>query len=118
MEPEGSLPCSQEPSTGPILRQNERQNHGIKIANICFENVAKFGYLGTTITNQNFIQEEIKRRMNSDNACYHSVQNLFSSHLLSKNINIRIYKTSFSCGSVCVQNLVSDIKGGTQTEGV
>jgi hypothetical protein len=31
--------------------------------------------LGTTITNENLIQEEIKRRLNSGNACYHSVQN-------------------------------------------
>jgi hypothetical protein len=50
-------------------------------------------YLGTTVTNQNLIQGGIKRRLNSDNACYHSVQNLLSSHLLSKNLNIRIYKT-------------------------
>jgi hypothetical protein len=39
------------------------------------------------------IQEEIKRRMNSGNACYHSVQNLLSSRLLSKNVKVRIYKT-------------------------
>jgi hypothetical protein len=39
------------------------------------------------------IQGEIKRRLNSGNACYHSVQNLLSSNLLSKNVNIRIYKT-------------------------
>jgi hypothetical protein len=37
------------------------------------------------------IHEEIKRRLNSGNACYHSVQNLLSSRL-SKNLNIRIYK--------------------------
>jgi hypothetical protein len=39
------------------------------------------------------IQEEIKRRLNSGNACYHSVQSLLSSRLLSKNLKIRIYKT-------------------------
>jgi hypothetical protein len=39
------------------------------------------------------IQEEIKRRLNSGNACYHSVQTLLSSRLLSKNLKIRIYKT-------------------------
>jgi hypothetical protein len=61
------------------------------ILNRYFENVAQFTYLGTTITNQNMmIQEEIKRRLNSGNACYHSVQKLLLSRLLSKNIKIRI----------------------------
>jgi hypothetical protein len=55
--------------------------------------VAQFRYLGAKVTNQNLIQEEIKSRLNSDNACYHSVQKLLSSHLLSKNVHIRIYKT-------------------------
>jgi hypothetical protein len=54
--------------------QNAGQNHYIKIGNRCFENVAQFRYLGTTITNQNLIQEESTRRLNSDNACYHCVQ--------------------------------------------
>jgi ribosomal protein S2 len=66
--------------------QNSGQNHDIKTADRCFENVAKFRYLGTTITNQNLIQEEMKRRLNSVNACYHPVQNLSSSRLMSKNI--------------------------------
>jgi hypothetical protein len=47
----------------------------------------------TTITNRNLIQEEIKRRLNSGNACYHLVQKLLSSRQLSRNIKIRIYKT-------------------------
>jgi hypothetical protein len=54
--------------------------------------LGKLRYLGITITNQNLIQKEIKRRLNSGNACYHSVQNLLSSRLLSKNVKIRIYK--------------------------
>jgi hypothetical protein len=56
--------------------QNAGQNHDIKTAYRCFENVAKFRYLGMTITNQNLMQEEIKSRLNTSNACYHSVQNL------------------------------------------
>jgi hypothetical protein len=59
---------------------------------LLFRDVEQFRYLGTTITNQNLIQEEIKRRLNSGNACYHSVYNLLSFSLLSKNIKIRIYK--------------------------
>jgi hypothetical protein len=55
--------------------------------------VAQFKYFGTTVTNGNLIQEEIKRRLSSGNACYHSIQNLLSSRLLSKNVKIRIYKT-------------------------
>jgi hypothetical protein len=46
-----------------------------------------------TVTNQNLIQEEIKRRLNYGNVCYHLAQNLLSSHLLSKNVKVRISKT-------------------------
>ncbi|PNF42937.1 hypothetical protein B7P43_G11837, partial [Cryptotermes secundus] len=53
--------------------QNAGQNHAIMIGNRCFENVAQFRHLGT-ITNQSLIQKEIKRRLNSGNACYHLVQ--------------------------------------------
>jgi hypothetical protein len=55
--------------------------------------VSQFKYFGTTGTNQTLIQEEIKRRLNSGNACYYSVQSLLSSRLLSKNLKIRIYRT-------------------------
>ena len=53
----------------------------------------EFKYLGTTLTNQNSIQEEIKSRLKLWNACYHSLQNLLSSSLLSKNLKIKIYRT-------------------------
>ena len=49
--------------------------------------------MGTTLTNQNSIHEEIKNRLKLGNACYHSVQNLLSSSLLSKNLKIKIYRT-------------------------
>jgi hypothetical protein len=62
--------------------QNASQNRDIKIVNRSLENVSQFKYLGTTVINKNFIQEKIKRRLNSGNACCHSVQNLLSSLLL------------------------------------
>jgi hypothetical protein len=65
--------------------ENAGQNYNIQRVNRCFENVAQLKYLGTTVINQNLVQEEIKRRSNSGNACYLSVQNLLSSRLLSKN---------------------------------
>jgi coproporphyrinogen III oxidase-like Fe-S oxidoreductase len=55
--------------------QNAGQNREINIGNRSFENVSEFKCLGTTVTNQNLIKEEIMR-LNSGNACYHSVQNL------------------------------------------
>jgi hypothetical protein len=59
----------------------------------CITCTAQFKYLGTTVTNQNLILEEIKRRLNSGNTCYHSAQKCLSSRLLSRNLKITIYKT-------------------------
>jgi len=65
----------------------------MKIHNSSFERVEEFRYLGTTLTGQNSIQEEIKRRLKSRNASYQSVQNVLSSSLLFKNIKFIIYRT-------------------------
>jgi len=73
--------------------QNAGRNHSVMINNSTFERVEDFKYLGTTLTNQNSIPEEIKFRLRLGNACYLSVQNLLSSSLLSKNLKIKIYRT-------------------------
>ena len=72
--------------------QNAGRIHSVRIDNSSFERVEGFKYLGTTLTNQNSIAEEIKSILRSGNACYHSVQNLLSSRLLSKNLKIKIYR--------------------------
>jgi hypothetical protein len=65
----------------------------MKIDNSSFERVKEFEYLGTTLINENSIQEEVKNRLKLGNACYHLAQNLLSSSLLSKNLKIKTYRT-------------------------
>jgi hypothetical protein len=72
--------------------QNAGQNGYIQIGNESFETVKQFKYLGTNLTIQNCIHEKIKSRLKPGNA-YHSVQNLLSSSLITKNVNIQIYGT-------------------------
>jgi len=72
--------------------QNVGRIHSVRTDNTNFVRMEKFKYLGTTLTNQNSIAEEIKSRLRSGNTCYHSVQSLLSSRLLSKNLRIKIYR--------------------------
>jgi hypothetical protein len=53
--------------------QKKGQKHTIKIDNRSFEDVAKFKYLGKTLTDKNSMHKEINSRINSGNACYHVV---------------------------------------------
>ena len=69
--------------------QNAGRIHSMRIDNITFDRVEDFKYLGTTLTHQNSIREEIKSRLKSGNAFYHSVQNLSSSRLLFKKLKIQ-----------------------------
>ena len=73
--------------------QNAGRIQSVRIDDSTFERVEGFKYLGTILTNKNSIAEEIKSRLRSRNACYHSVQNLLSSTLLSKNLKIKIHRT-------------------------
>jgi len=69
------------------------RDQNARIHNSTFERVEGFQCLGITLTIQSSIAEEIKSRLRSGNACYHSVQNLLSSRLLSKNLKIKIQRT-------------------------
>jgi len=82
--------------------RNAGRGHSVKIDNSSIERVEGFTYLGTTLTDQNSIQEEIKSRLKLGNACYHSVQNLLCSRLLSKKlkINVKFMQVIASLGSL------------------
>jgi sorting nexin-29 len=73
--------------------QNAEQNRNMKIDNKSFERVEQFKHLGTILRNIKSVQEEMKSRLKSGNACYHSVQNILCSGLLCKNIKTEIYRT-------------------------
>jgi predicted transcriptional regulator len=70
--------------------QNASRKSNVMIGNKSFEIIEQFKYLMKTLTNPNSIHEEIKSSWKSENACYHSVQNLLSSSLVSQNVNIKI----------------------------
>jgi hypothetical protein len=90
--------------------QDAGRNHSIKIDNSSFERLEE---LGTTVTKQNSIQEKIKSKLKSGNACYHSVQNLLSSGLLSKDLKIKIYSTIiFFCYFVWVETWSLTLREG------
>jgi hypothetical protein len=89
------LEVSPEKTKYTLIQRSQKigQKHSIKLANRSFEDVAMFTYLRTTLTDQNCMHKEIRSRLNSGNACYHSVQSLLSSRLLSRNLKVKIYKT-------------------------
>ena len=73
--------------------QNAGRIRSMKMDNSSIERVEELRYLGTTLTNQNSIQEEIKSRLKVGNAYYYWVQNILSSSLLSKTLKINICRT-------------------------
>jgi len=119
MEPDCSLPRSQQPATtrnyfikflikgrlGRKKKLNVIYNTLISIKLIYIKHISfcevfstQKGWKSSNIwehllTNQNSIQKEITSRLKSGNACYHSAQNILSSSFLSKNIKIKIYRT-------------------------
>jgi hypothetical protein len=75
--------------------QNGGQIHSLLIPNKTFENVARWKHLGTTVTNENYIHEEMKSTLNSGNACYHSVESL-------KKIIVILPVVSCECKILCL----------------
>jgi hypothetical protein len=92
--------------------QNAGQNHNLLTSNTSFENVEKFKYLRTTVTKETCIQKYTKSKLNEGNTCYHFVRSLLSSHLLSTNLQTKIYKTIILPVVLYGCETVSHTKGG------
>ena len=94
---EFALPVNTDKARYMVMsrEQNAGRSRNIKTANISFESVEELKYLGTNLTCQNSVEEEIKRRLKLGNAYYHSVLNRLSSNFLSKHIKIKIYRNKF-----------------------
>ena len=60
------------------------ENENIRIGSNSYEKVGTFKYLGSLVTNQSSIQDEIKCRIKAGNSCYYSVETLLSSQLHCK----------------------------------
>jgi hypothetical protein len=92
------LPCNEvnADKTKYMVMSREQTaglGHNMEVDNSSIEREEEFKIFGKTLTDHSLIQEEIKNRFKLGNACLHSVQNLLSSSLLSKNIKIKIYRT-------------------------
>jgi hypothetical protein len=93
---EVGLEVNQEKTNYMLMSRSQKigQKHSINIANRSFEGVAKFKYLGTTKTDEDCMHEQINSRLNSGNACCHLVHSLLSSRLLSRNVKVKIHRTT------------------------
>ena len=65
----------------------------IMVGGNSYKKVKTSKYLGSLLTCQNYIHEEIRCRFKAGNSCYCSVQTLLSSRFLSKNLKFKICKT-------------------------
>jgi hypothetical protein len=78
------IPTSKRVTAGWIKQEVRAFGYLITKIHVGYENLVYFKYLGTALTNQSLVYEEIKSRLNSRNACYNYVYNSCCSCLLSK----------------------------------
>jgi hypothetical protein len=68
-------------------------NELITVGSNSYEKVNIFNFLGSLLTNQNYIHVEIRYTLKAGQSCYYSFQSLLSPRLLSKNLKMKIYET-------------------------
>ena len=75
------------------MYEKTTQRNKLEIDNMSFESVQSFKYLGSTVNQNNTIEEEIKERLIAGNKTFYANQKMFQNRLLSKKSNLKLYWT-------------------------
>lgn len=76
-----------------ITKKQNDQIKEVKMGTYKFEKVKEFTYLGSILTANNDISNEVQRRINSANRAYYSLLPIVKNKIISREIKIKIYKT-------------------------
>ena len=74
-----------------VLSRRREDQPNLQVVNLTFESVESFKYLGVNINNKNNMHHGIVERLASGNRCYHSIQKLLKSKLLSRRSKTLLY---------------------------
>ena len=76
-----------------MCTRKQHKENKLEIDNMSFESVQSFKYLGSTVNQNNTIEEEIKERLIAGNKAFYANQKMFQNKLLSKKSKLKLYWT-------------------------
>jgi len=76
-----------------MCTRKQHKKNKLEIDNMSFESVQSVKYLGSTVNQNNTIEEEIKERLIAGNKAFYANQKTFQNKLLSKKSKLKLYWT-------------------------